>query len=524
MTSRRKRLSRICIAILTVLLLAECIPFYGTERTAFAADDKKTDVEEQEIPVDAITAYEPEAEADKVVSGTEILDEEGNAVDVDSIPADIPELAGRKSKKKLSGVDDFAEIDPETAVDITVGNRECTISEGGATLTYKFEPSSSGTYLFYSEGSLDTVGQVSLWNADAGSPELIKNSDDDGAGNNYSISFNAVAGKTYYLQVKLYNNDTGTFNIVLKKDEYSASLSVSLTKSTGIAAVKGRVTGDQFDSLYVDGSYVSSFSGSKSLNMKDYSVGLHTIYATLKNHPDVKVYYSKAVPTYIYSKSSNKLSYFKVGHNYFIYSYGGSSYSKDYNCGLMLEYRKKGSKKWKKGYGPYSTSTSVKMTKMKSGKKYQVRTYFAKAFTYGGKKYLIKGADTGKISKAVTFKTGGKKLKVKSVKIKKARQFSTTSSYTLWIYIGNYGYPRTITNTYWYTEFEITVKLKKKPGAKGIYIGNKPVKGNKKTYKTTMTLEGKRKGKKERFELCSYQSTTYKGYSPSVFKKVKVKK
>jgi len=520
MVSIRKRISRLLIAFLSVLLIAELIPLYMTGSNVFAESGSEVKTDE---------VLNVEEDADQEVSAGEILDEEGNAVEIDSIPADIKEPDGSKkdakklAKKKLQdGLEDFAKIDPETAGEISVGTTQCEIN--GDTATYKFTPASSGTYLFYSTGSVDTCGKISLWDDEAGEPVLVEQND-DGTDSNFSISFSATAGKTYYLQAKLYNTDTtGSFNLVLMKDEYSASLKVSLAKSTGIASVKGTVTGDQFDSLYVDGSYVSSFSGSKSLNMKDYSVGLHSIYVTLKNHPNIRVYYSKAVPTYIYSKTSNKLSYFTVGHNYFIYSYGGSSYSKDYNCGIMLEYRKKGSKKWKTGYGPYSTGTSVKMTKMKSAKKYQVRTYFAKAFTYGGKKYLIKGKDTGKTSKAVTFKTGGNKLKVKSVKITKARQYSRNMTLTTWVYIGGFGYPRTTTYTYWYTDFKITVKLKKKPGAKGIFIGSKKVSGNKKKYTTTMTLSGKQKGKKLKFELCSYQNGTYKGYSKSVFKKVKVKK
>ena len=527
MVSIRKRISRLLIAVLSVLLIAELIPLYRTGSNVFAESGSEVKTDE---------VLNVEEDADQEVSAGEILDEKGNTVEIDSIPADIKEPDGSKkdakklAKKKLQdGLEDFAEIDSETAAEISLGTTPCEISEGGATVTYKFMPESSGTYLFYSEGSVDTCGKISLWDDEAGEPVLVEQNG-DGTDSNFSISFNATAGKTYYLQAKLYSNDTtGSFDLVLMKDEYSASLKVSLAKSTGIASVKGTVTGDQFDSLYVDGSYVSSFSGSKSLNMKDYSVGLHSIYVTLKNHPNIRVYYSKAVPTYIYSKTSNKLSYFTVGHNYFIYSYGGSSYSKDYNCGIMLEYRKKGSKKWKTGYGPYSTGTSVKTTKMKSAKKYQVRTYFAKAFTYGGKKYLIKGKDTGKPSKAVTFKTGGKKLKIKSAKISKVK---VTSKMVYrgrpgWIwdpYYGRYNYgikfgyeKETV------TQFKITVKLKKKPNAKGIRIGNQVVKGNKKKYTKVFNLIGNQKGKKLKFSFCSYQSNTYKGYSPYVYKKIKIK-
>ena len=312
-----------------------------------------------------------------------------------------------------------------------------------------------------------------------------------------------------------------------EEEDYEASIEVSLNKATGIATVTGTVTGDTFYDIYVDDSACyagidGEFAFTREIDMKEYDVGLHTIHAELNDHNDAKVYYDKAVPTYIYSKPSNKISFFTTGPNYFIYSYGGSSYSYDYDCGIGLDYRKKGGA-WKTGYGPYSTSTAVKMTKMKSGKAYQVRTYFAKKFTYGGKGYYITGKNTGKTGKTVTIKTGGKKLRVKSLKITKAKQYSKKYTLITWIYIGGYRYPRTTTYKYWYTDFKITLRLKKKPGALGVCIGSKRVKGNKKKYTTTMHFSGKQKGKKLKFELCSYQSKVYKGYSKSVYKKVKVK-
>lgn len=530
MTSKQKRISRLLVAVLSVLLIAEFIPFYGAENRAFAADEKKVEVDE---PAITLGEEEPEPEADVEIDAGEILDEEGNAVEPDSVPAVFPEEKEKKpTKKKLATDDDYPDVDPNEASVIGIGTTDCEIDEGGKTLTYAFTPAEDGKYLYYSQGSMDTCSRISIYDSETDSYVEKWKNDDDGEDSNFSISFSAVAGQTYYMQVKFYSDSaTGSFRVVIMKDQYSASLRVSLNKKTGMATVRGTVQGDSFDKLHMitkDNEYsyeeeIGSFSGTRKVNMKKYHVGYHSFYATLKNHPNVKVKYKKAVPTYIYTKPSNKLSYFTVGHNYFTYSYGGNSYKYDYNCGLMLEY-KKGKGTWKKGYGPYKTYDTVKMKKVKSSKTYRVRTYYARKFKYNGKWYKFKGSSRGKYSKTVKFKTGGKKLRIKSVKIRHARQFSKTSSYTLWLYIGGVPYPRTITNTYWYTEFDISVKLKKKPGAKGIFIGSKMVKGNKKKYKTHMILSGQQKGKKLKFEFCSYQSSIYKGYSKSVFKKVKVRK
>lgn len=560
---KKKTAKRICALALSFVVALTMIPLMGAG--AYAEESRDLDpaileaAEEAGIDTD---------DQETVRAFADALDEQGITPDtldikaIDDIPEDaeplkkadgepvdpesIPVAEVSDGEKKLAGEvsDTFEDYDADNSnlSPVTFNSTypailkdakiTCSIESEGDTVTYKFVPDESGFYYFYSadasgQSSFDTIGRLVEYDPASGTARQLMN-DDDGEGNNFLISFSAEVGKEYYLQASLpYGDKTGTFDILLEKDEFDATINVSLNKATGIATVTGTATGDTFYDVYVDDSRCfKEIDGQPSfettIDMKEYEVGLHTIYAELNGHEGVKVYYSKAVPTYIYSKPSNKTSFFTTGPNYFIYSYGGSSYSYDYDCGIGLDYRKKGGA-WKTGYGPYSTSTAVKMTKMKSGKAYQVRTYFAKKFTYGGKGYYITGKDTGKTGKAVTIKTGGKKLRVKSLKITKAKQYSKKYTLTTWIYIGGYGYPRTTTYKYWYTDFKITLRLKKKPGAMGVCIGSKRVKGNKKKYTTTMHFSGKQKGKKLKFELCSYQSKVYKGYSKSVYKKVKVK-
>ena len=536
-----KSFRRISILMLSFMMVFTMVPVFGAET---AADEKKVNVDEALIK---------EAEAEEPAA-KELTLADGTPVDVESIPAEEvasekteekeSKTALKKTGKRLAGDAEswetyndndstFRAIDFSGAFEsIQVGVPvACTDDddENYVIATFKFVPETNGKYLFYTNNKIDTYGRLVEYDPETGDArQYVK----DGNANNsddFMIAFTAQAGKEYYLQSTLYYEDhTGSYDVHLDKDEYTASIKVSLKKSTGKAVVTGTVTGDEFDSLYVDGSEYSSFTGAaKTINMRVFNVGLHTIYATLKNH-DKKVYYAKAVPTYIYGTPSNKLSYYTTGPNYFSIYYSGNTYKYDYTCDLMLDYRLKG-KKWKNGYGPFGTSKTVKRSKLKSAKKYQIRTYFAKKFTYGGKKYIITGKQMGKTSKVATVKTGGKKLKIKSIKISKVKVTSKMvyrgrPGYIWDPYYGRYnfgirfGYEKETV-----TQFKITVKLKKKPNAKGIMIGNQMVKGNKKKYTKLFTLTGNQKGKKLTFSFCSYQNGTYKGYSKLIRKKKTIK-
>lgn len=451
---------------------------------------------------------------------------DGSDVDEDAVPAAEPEQKG----KKLSSMTNFPaldEVDPETIGDIAVSASTpnlCEIGDGGETVTYRFTAPKTATFIFWSDSSTDTCGRI----LDADGNEIYSN-DDGGNGNNFRIEFPATSGQTYYLQVNLYNtSNTGQFDVYIAPDEYTASINVKTYKASGNAYITGTATGDTFYDIYVDGSRVySDISGKTSfaytLDMKNYDVGFHTISAELSNHA-ASVTYRYAVPTYIYSKPSIKRSHFTTGSKYFVFENSGNSYSKDSSCKVYLDYKKKGGK-WKNNYGPVDNYSSGKKKSLKPNTWYYVRAHYGKKVSYGGKTYFFTGKETGKKSANVKIKTGKKsKPPVKSITITKAKQFSRTYSYTTWIYIGGYGYPTYHTYTQWYTSFKVTVKMKKKPGAKGIYIGNVRCKGNKKKYTADFTVTGKQKGKKLKVAVCTYQSPIYMAYSPSYTKKVKVRK
>ena len=92
------------------------------------------------------------------------------------------------------------------------GNAE--IAAAGTTRYYRFTPSVSGTYLWYSEGSDDTYGVILDKNG-----ETYASNDDGGEGNNFYISVNLKKGETYYPGVRFYSSGkTGTVAVHFRLD------------------------------------------------------------------------------------------------------------------------------------------------------------------------------------------------------------------------------------------------------------------------------------------------------------------
>ena len=399
-------------------------------------------------------------------------------------------------------------------------------------VVYQFTAPKSATYFFYSSSSpnspssIDPKVTVEVLTSNGGS-SVVDSDDDDGDQNHFRVEFSAQAGKTYLFKIRVYGeNSEGEFYINLVEDVFSASIKVTLNKKTGIATVKGTAVGDTFRYLYVDGytadvDIYGDSSFTVKVDMKDYDIGYHEIYATLYDR-DVEVYNKKAVPTYIYKKPSNSTSYYETGYKKIAFTYGGDSYK---NCNLVVQYKKSGSKKWKKGK-TVKPGNTVTIKKLGAKKKYSVRTYFFATTYYKGKKYTFTGKS--RPSKAVTVKTGGGKLKVKKVTVTKAKvETRTDVSYewrSQWLGTMLYMYRVAVPYNYQVTTVTVTVKLKKKPGAAGVSLNGIKVKGNKKTYKTQMTFYGSLIGKKVKIKIQSYQSSKYGGYSKSVTKSAKVKK
>ena len=136
------------------------------------------------------------------------------------------------------------------------------IEFGGQKIIYAFIPLASGTYIFSANGDYDTYGY--LYDSDL--VELAHN-DDGEEDNNFSISYQLEAGKTYYLMVRMYSSGTtGSFEVTVAKqktlDEYFAEAEEMELNDTDTANI---TTGGQ-KACYkftpeASGTYIFSASG-----------------------------------------------------------------------------------------------------------------------------------------------------------------------------------------------------------------------------------------------------------------------
>lgn len=95
------------------------------------------------------------------------------------------------------------------------------IETSGDVDCFKFIPTSTGDYLFYTTGSTDTKGSIE----DANGTVLASN-DDHGSGNsNFIIKHTLVSNTTYYIKVSAFSTKTGDYVINISKPVYSTSLS-----------------------------------------------------------------------------------------------------------------------------------------------------------------------------------------------------------------------------------------------------------------------------------------------------------
>lgn len=75
---------------------------------------------------------------------------------------------------------------------------------------FKFVPTQSGTYKFYSSNNSSSDPKGSLLDANGNS--LISN-DDGGSNNNFSITYDCVGGTTYYVKAYMYGSSTGSYTL-----------------------------------------------------------------------------------------------------------------------------------------------------------------------------------------------------------------------------------------------------------------------------------------------------------------------
>ena len=330
-----------------------------------------------------------------------------------------------------------------------------------------------------------------------------------------------------------YNNDTTEYLIL-----GNAITDVSFD-SKGVITVTGMIT--KSATLYADngnGKIIhlkslskGSFSVTEDVSDPDYYPrGYYSIYAKTSGG-EILAAYDKAAPFAIYEKPTIKRNgnFFTTGSNFICFSpyftVPRDSHTGEYIIGkIYFQLYDTKTKKWGGVYGPYDSYEKLKTkyfdtnVKIKANHTYKIRVFYVKDTTYGGKSYPF----FGPFSNEITLKTGkGTKPAVKSVKITKAKVKKVKLiQHAHWDISGKW-IPYKESYTY-STTYKVTVKLKKKPGTKGLIIGNKKVKGNKKTYSATFTDSGKLKGKKITVKCCTYNDAAIGAYSP-VYTKKKVK-
>ena len=203
---------------------------------------------------------------------------------------------------------------------------------------------------------------------------------------------------------------------------------------------------------------------------------------------------------------------------------------------LYLEYSSNGGKTWKRsGYMQKSLITlaidqGFTQGGLKPNKKYKTRLRYGTTATkvMDGSTGLLLGPalNTGTKKTGKKTKPPIKSVKVKAIKVKFHKHrvpghYEWVGNSLIWF--------KAYTEKYYTCKYKVIVKLKKKPGTKGIWVNGKFVKGNKKKYTVKFTpypnyfVKKPPKGlKKVTVKIRSYQSKKYYGFSPMYKKKKKV--
>ena len=237
------------------------------------------------------------------------------------------------------------------------------------------------------------------------------------------------------------------------------------------------------------------------------------------SHESAEANYGSTGP--VNAKPYNRQSQYNVYSRYLTYNVGTNMPRYYDTWGIMkydlyMQYRIRGGK-WKT-VGPMTgyTAQTYKVSGLKPNRVYQVRTFYGK--TEDG--YVRTGLQSGYVSSIVTLKTGKKnKPRIKSIKCKAVK----VKRSWVWYYWGFIPIAKVKRYTF---KVKVTVKMKKRTGAKYICIGGKYAKGNKKKYKKTFGwYTTTRKPTKCKFtvHIWSQQSKIYGGYSPVYQKTKKIK-
>ena len=183
----------------------------------------------------------------------------------------------------------------------------CNISTSGAVQYYRYVPTISGDYIFYSSGSYDTYSYL----YDNAKTQVADN-DNGGSGNNFSLRYNLLAYHAYYFVAGMRSSSaTGSFSIRLEQ-----APSASIT-STNTLTTSQTVTLSFSDDLGVSGYY---WGTNRTYSSNMYTSILSTVTSVTKTISSAGTYYLTAKDTSGNLSSTASVTFYKTTFN----SNGGS--------------------------------------------------------------------------------------------------------------------------------------------------------------------------------------------------------
>ncbi len=287
--------------------------------------------------------------------------------------------------------------------------------------------------------------------------------------------------------------------------------------------------------LYVDGTEVASLSGqsvNSTINMNNYATGYHTVALGVLNYTDkiADIIGKKYIVSNTITAKPGYNGVFEVYSNYlnyFPYDMAGNNAAGN----LYMEYIPSGGKTWaRSGYMKRNSiklyiQQSYSIKGLRPNTVYHTRIRYGTYATYStgwggdGKSYFFGGPvrNTTMIKTGVASKPAIKSVQVKAVNIK----YHKVRHPGYYNYVGGTLFWHSAYTEKFYTcNVKITVKLKKKPGTKGLWINGKFVQGNKKTYTAKFTPYPNYYAKRPRgrykylVSICTGQDAKWGGYSP----------
>ncbi len=145
--------------------------------------------------------------------------------------------------------------------------KSVSITSSGGCKYFKFVPEYSGSYSFYSTGSVDSYGYL----LDSTGTQLTYD-DDAGDDLNFNITYSLTAGNTYYLKAAMFSSNTGS---------YSATVIANFTIPSVVQIQEGTNTYSLFNSgaTSSDGyEYYNSSGSDYNPNSHSYNNNGYDIY------------------------------------------------------------------------------------------------------------------------------------------------------------------------------------------------------------------------------------------------------